>query len=178
MRQHLFLHVMRHQVGVGARNFFKRFLSQRVAAIHVRVIFFHELAILRFDRCFITGVVEVKHGERIFVTRVNGLCFRFKRSAIAKHLVKGFFEFGGGAAFELIHPPGWPVTGCCIALKSIDFVLPHALEIVPFFVEFSDVLFAEPLIFVQMATAARGAKITLVQAPIPLAAVTSAFDGF
>ncbi len=162
---------------IRAGDFLERFFGARVAAIDIRVIFFHQLAVLRFDFCFITRVFEVKGGERIFVAGVDGfgVGFVIDAACIAEHAAEGFLELGGGVAFHLVDAPGGAVAGRGVALEVVDFLFAHAFEIVPFFVERGDVLLAEPLVFVQMVAAARRAEVALVQAIAPIAAVAGRF---
>ena len=59
-------------------------------------------------------------------------------------------EDGDAAALQLVDAPGGAVAGGCIALEGIDLVATHAFEVIPFFVEFGDVVFAEPLVFTRV----------------------------
>lgn len=116
---------------IRAGDLLERFLGTAVTTIHVRVIFFHQLAVLRLDFCFITGVLEVKHREGIFLARADGSGLRLVDITIAEHAAKGFLELGGGVALELVHAPSGAVAGRRIALEGVDFLFAHALKIVP-----------------------------------------------
>lgn len=160
---------------VRAGDFLEGFLGACAAAIHIGVVFLHKLAVLRFDFGCITRVLEVKGGERLFVAGIDGFDIGAERGWIAKHAAEGFLELGIEVGALLVNTPGRPMACCCIALEGVDVIFCHALEVIPFFVEFGDMLGAEPLKIAWGVAVARRAEIAGLQAPLAVAALAGIF---
>ena len=163
---------------ISAGDFLERLFGVFIADIHVGMVFFRKLAVVCLDFGFITWVFEVKHSERVLVPRADGFYIGADGMAVAEHAAEGFLELRPGVLFELIHPPSRAVTGRRVALEGVDFVRAHALEIVPAFVESSDVFLAKPLIIAQIIPRAWRTEIPRLRAIRPVAAMAGRFDRF